>query len=157
MRHGFIKVATATPSIKVADCDYNAQKILSLVREAHAEGVHLLVFPELCITGYTCQDLFFQQALIENAKECAIEVASNVPRNMVVVFGCPVEFRGKLHNCAIVASAGKVLGIVPKINIPNYQEFYEQRWFTPALPNEELIEFGDDQVYMGGKDRKSVV
>ena len=151
MRHGFIKVATATPSIKVADCDYNAQKILSLVREAHAEGVHLLVFPELCITGYTCQDLFFQQALIENAKECAIEVASNVPRNMVVVFGCPVEFRGKLHNCAIVASAGKVLGIVPKINIPNYQEFYEQRWFTPALPNEELIEFGDDQVYMGGK------
>jgi len=151
MRHGFIKVAAATPSIRVADCNYNADKILSLVNEAHEEGVHLLVLPELCITGYTCGDLFFQQALIENARDCAVKVASNVPRNMVVVFGSPVELRGKLHNCAIVASAGKVLGIVPKINIPNYQEFYEQRWFTPALPNEEVIEFGDDEVYMGGK------
>lgn len=151
MRHGFIKVAAATPSIRVADCAYNAQKILSLVKKAHEEGVHLLVLPELCITGYTCGDLFFQQALIEEAKECAVKVASNIPRNMVVVFGAPVEFRGKLHNCAIVASGGKVLGIVPKINIPNYQEFYEQRWFTPALPNEELVEFGDDKVYMSGK------
>lgn len=151
MRHGFIKVAAATPSIKVADCAYNADRILSLVKEAHEEGVHLLVLPELCITGYTCGDLFFQQALIESARECAIKVASRVPRNMVVVFGAPVELRGKLHNCAIVACAGKVLGIVPKINIPNYQEFYEQRWFTPALPNEELVEFGDDEVFMGGK------
>lgn len=151
MRHGFIKVAAATPSIKVADCAYNADRILSLVKEAHEEGVHLLVLPELCITGYTCGDLFFQQALIESARECAIKVASRVPRNMVVVFGAPVELRGKLHNCAIVACAGKVLGIVPKINIPNYHEFYEQRWFTPALPNEELVEFGDDVVYMGGK------
>lgn len=151
MRHGFIKVAAATPSIKVADCVYNADRILSLVKEAHEEGVHLLVLPELCITGYTCGDLFFQQALIESARECAIKVASRVPRNMVVVFGAPVELRGKLHNCAIVACAGKVLGIVPKINIPNYQEFYEQRWFTPALPNEESVEFGDDVVYMGGK------
>lgn len=151
MRHGFIKVAAATPSIKVADCAYNADRILSLVKEAHEEGVHLLVLPELCITGYTCGDLFFQQALIESARECAIKVASRVPRNMVVVFGAPVELRGKLHNCAIVACAGKVLGIVPKINIPNYQEFYEQRWFTPALPNEESVEFGDDKVYMGGK------
>ncbi len=151
MRHGFIKVAAATPSIKVADCAYNADRILSLVKEAHEEGVHLLVLPELCITGYTCGDLFFQQALIESARDCAIKVASKVPRNMVVVFGSPVELRGKLHNCAIVASSGKVLGIVPKINIPNYQEFYEQRWFTPALPNEELVEFGDDRVYMGGK------
>ena len=151
MRHGFIKVAAATPSIKVADCAYNADRILSLVKEAHEEGVHLLVLPELCITGYTCGDLFFQQALIESARECAIKVASRVPRNMVVVFGAPVELRGKLHNCAIVACAGKVLGIVPKINIPNYQEFYEQRWFTPALPNEESVEFGDDVVYMGGK------
>ena len=94
MRHGFIKVAAATPSIKVADCAYNADRILSLVKEAHEEGVHLLVLPELCITGYTCGDLFFQQALIESARECAIKVASRVPRNMVVVFGAPVELRG---------------------------------------------------------------
>ena len=151
MTHGFIKVATATPSIKVADCRHNADKILSLVRRAHEEGVHLLVLPELCITGYTCQDLFLQQALLESAQENAIKVASKVPRNMVVVFGAPVELRGKLHNCAIVASAGKVLGIVPKINIPNYLEYYEQRWFSPALPNEEIVEFGDQSVVMGGK------
>ena len=151
MTHGFIKVATATPSIKVADCRHNADKILSLVRRAHEEGVHLLVLPELCITGYTCQDLFLQQALLESAQENAIKVASKVPRNMVVVFGAPVELRGKLHNCAIVASAGKVLGIVPKINIPNYLEYYEQRWFSPALPNEEIVELGDQSVVMGGK------
>lgn len=151
MRHGFIKVAAATPAIRVADCNYNADKILDLVKDAHEEGVHLLVLPELCVTGYTCQDLFFQQALLESAKDNSLRIASRVPRNMVVVFGAPVELRGKIHNCAIVASAGKVLGIVPKINIPNYQEFYEQRWFTPALPNEELVEFGDQQVYLGGK------
>lgn len=151
MRHGFIKVAAATPSTRVADCQYNSERILDLISKASEEGVHLLVLPELCVTGYTCQDLFFQQTLIDSAKESALNIASRVPKNMVVVFGCPVEFRGKLHNCAIVASAGQVLGIVPKINIPNYQEFYEQRWFTPALPNEELIDFGDNQVYMSGK------
>ncbi|MGP1507538.1 MAG: NAD(+) synthase [Sphaerochaeta sp.] len=151
MRHGFIKTATATPSVRVADCRYNADKILALVRKAHEEGVHLLVLPELCITGYTCQDLFFQQTLLESAMENALRVASKVPRNMVTVFGSPIELRGKLHNCAIVASAGRILGIVPKINIPNYLEFYEERWFTPALPNEELVDFGDQQVIMGRK------
>lgn len=151
MKHGFIKVAAATPSTRVADCQFNTERILDLISKATEEGVHLLVLPELCVTGYTCQDLFFQQTLIDSAKDCAIHIANSVPKNMVVVFGCPVEFRGKLHNCAIVASAGKVLGLVPKINIPNYQEFYEQRWFTPALPNEELIDFGDQKVYMSGK------
>lgn len=151
MRHGFIKTATATPSIRVADCRYNADRILSLISRAHEEGVHLLVLPELCITGYTCQDLFLQQTLLASAQENAVRVACSVPRNMVVVFGAPVEFRGKLHNCAIVASAGKVIGIVPKINIPNYQEYYEQRWFSPALPNEEIIEFGDQTTIMGRK------
>ncbi|MCF0262808.1 MAG: NAD(+) synthase, partial [Sphaerochaetaceae bacterium] len=151
MRHGFIKVATATPSVKVADCTHNADKILNLINKAHEEGVHLLVLPELCVTSYTCQDLFHQQSLLESAQDNAVRIASKVPRNMVVVYGAPIEFRGKIHNCAIVASAGKVLGIVPKINIPNYQEYYEQRWFTPALPNEELIEFGDQKVLMSGK------
>lgn len=151
MRHGFIKVATATPSIKVADCRHNADQILSLVKRAHDMGIHVLVLPELCVTGYTCGDLFFQQALLQSAQESSIRIAENVPRNMVVVFGSPIELRGKIHNCAIVASGGKVLGIVPKINIPNYLEFYEQRYFTPALPNEEYIEFGDQKVYMGGK------
>ena len=151
MTHGFIKTATASPSVKVADCRYNADRILTLVRKAHEEGVHLLVLPELCITGYTCQDLFHQQALIQSAQENAVRVASKVPRNMVVVFGAPVELRGKLHNCAIVATAGRVLGIVPKINIPDYCEYYESRWFSPSLPNAETVEFGDQQVLMGPK------
>ncbi len=98
MRHGFIKTATATPAIKVADCRYNADKILALIRRAHDEGVHLLVLPELCVTGYTCQDLFLQQALLQSAQENAVRIASKVPRNMVVVFGAPVQLRGKIHN-----------------------------------------------------------
>ena len=80
MRHGFIKTATATPAIRVADCKYNADKILDLVMRAHEEGVHLLVLPELCITGYTCQDLFFQQALLESAMENAVRVTSKCQR-----------------------------------------------------------------------------
>lgn len=149
MIHGFIKTAAATPGIRVADCKYNADKIIALIEQAHEEAVHLLVLPELCITGYTCQDLFLQQALLNSAKENAIRVAAKVPKNMVVVYGAPIDFRGKLYNCAIVASAGRVLGIVPKVNIPNYLEYYEQRWFTPAPDGEVLIEFGDQQVVMG--------
>lgn len=151
MRHGFIKVAAATPQVRVADCEYNSTKILALIASAMEEGVHLLVLPELCVTAYTCGDLFLQQTLIESAREWTLRIAAEVPRNMVVVFGAPIEFRGKIHNCAIVASNGKILGVVPKINIPNYQEFYEIRWFAPALPHEEMVDFGDYQVPMGKK------
>lgn len=151
MRHGFIKVAAATPVIKVADCHFNSKNIISLIRDASEEGVHLLVLPELCVTGYTCGDLFFQQNLLDSAREAILNIASNVPKNIVVVFGAPVELRGKIHNCAIVASAGKILGAVPKQNIPNYGEYNELRWFTPALDNEEFVDFGDQQVIMSGK------
>lgn len=151
MKHGFIKVAAATPSIKVADCANNSTNIINLINSAKEEGVHLLVLPELCVTGYTCGDLFFQQNLLDSSRDAVLQIASRVPRNMVVVFGAPVELRGKIHNCAVVASAGKILGLVPKINIPNYGEFGEQRWFTPALPNEESVDFGDQQVIMSGK------
>lgn len=151
MRHGFIKVAAATPSIRVADCRYNTEKIISLIKKAEEESVHLLVLPELCVTGYTCGDLFFQQALIDSAKDSIAEICKEVGNNMVVVFGAPVQLRGKLHNCAIVCSGGKILGAVPKINTPNYQEFSENRHFTPALPNEEIIELGEQKVLMGKK------
>ena len=151
MRHGFIKVAAATPAIKVSDCNYNTSKILNLINMAKKAHVHLLVLPELCVTGYTCGDLFFQQNLIESAEKSVCIIASNVPSNMVVVFGAPIQHKGKLHNCAVVASDGKLLGIIPKINIPNYQEFYEQRWFTPALANEEYIKIGDYSVVMSSK------
>lgn len=151
MRHGFIKVAAVTPEVRVADCEFNGTKIIGLIESAAEEGIHLLVLPELCVTGYTCGDLFFQQALLDNAKDWTLKISAKVPRNMVVVFGAPVEFRGKIHNCAVVASAGKILGLVPKINIPNYLEHYEARWFAPALPHEEYVDYGDFRVPMGRK------
>lgn len=151
MRHGFIKVAAATPVVKVADCQFNSDNIIELIKDASLEGVHLLVLPELCVTAYTCGDLFFQQNLLDSARDCILRISTEVPKNMVVVFGAPVELRGKIHNCAIVASAGKILGVVPKLNIPNYGEFYEQRWFTPGLANEEFLELGDQKVVMSGK------
>ncbi|MDD2231330.1 MAG: NAD(+) synthase [Sphaerochaetaceae bacterium] len=141
MKDGFIKVAAATPSIRVADCVYNTSKILELIKKAQSEDVKLLVLPELCVTGYTCGDLFFQQALIESSREAVGKIVESVPKDLIVIFGCPVEFRGKLFNCACVANDGRILGLVPKVNIPNYQEFYECRWFTPALSQPQKISF----------------
>lgn len=151
MKDGFIKVAAATPSIRVADCVYNTSKIMDLVEKAQKEQVRLLVLPELCVTGYTCADLFFQQALIESARECAGKIVASTPDDMVVIFGCPVEFRGKLFNCACVANGGKILGLVPKVNIPNYQEFYECRWFTPALSQPQKIVFAGYETILFNK------
>ncbi len=138
MRHGFIKVACATPWIKVADCRNNAEQIISLVKKAHEEGVHLLVFPELVLTGATCQDLFRQQVLLDSSREYSVEVSKNVPRNMVVVFGSPLQFGSKVYDCAVVASAGKILGIVPKSSC-------NTRWFS-SLKNDMKAEIGDSIV-----------
>lgn len=151
MKHGFIKVAAATPTVVVADCRHNTDRILDLIDDAVRHSVRLLVLPELCVTGYTCQDLFFQRPLLDSALECCLEIAARTPKNLITVYGAPITFRGKLHNCAVIATDGKIIGIVPKINIPNYQEFYEQRWFTPALPNEETIEIGPYSVPFGSK------
>lgn len=146
MKDGFIKTAAITPLIRVADCVYNTNQIIDAIQRAKTMGVNLLVFPELAVTGYTCGDLFFQQALIQSAKESAEKIAQNVPAGMVVVFGCPVDSRSKLYNCAIVASNASILGIVPKANIPNYQEFYEARWFSSAREKEEFVEFNGQSV-----------
>lgn len=151
MKDGFIKVAAATPAIRVADCVYNTSKILDLIDKAVDEKVKLLVLPELCVTGYTCQDLFFQQALIESSRECAGRIVASVPKDIVVIFGCPVEFRGKLFNCACVATDGRILGLVPKVNIPNYQEFYECRWFTPALSQPQRLVFAGYETILFNK------
>lgn len=151
MKDGFVKVAAATPSIRVADCVYNTNKILALMDEAIAQGVKLLVLPELTVTGYTCEDLFFQQALISSSRECAGKIIAATPKNLVVVFGCPVEFRGKLFNCAVVATDGKILGLVPKVNIPNYQEFYEGRWFASALSQPQKVVFAGYETLLFNK------
>lgn len=133
MFDGFIKVAAATPKIRVADCEYNADAIITLMTEAEACGVNILVFPELCVTGYTCHDLFYQKTLLDGAKAALLRIVkASEGSDMLVTVGCPLVFNNKLYNCAAVLQNGEILGIVPKKHLPNYNEFYEARQFTPA-------------------------
>lgn len=133
MNYGFVKVASAIPSLKVADCSYNIQQIESLIIQAEGKGVEIITFPELCISGYTCQDLFGQQLLLEKCEESLFKLL-DFTRSLQIIslVGMPVVVGGLLMNCAIVVQGGKILGVVPKTYLPNYKEFYEQRWFAPA-------------------------
>lgn len=152
MNHGFVRVAAATPKIKVADCGYNADIIMSRMDELEAAGVEIAVFPELCITGYTCQDLFWQMLLLENAKKQLVRIAKHTEeRNMLVLVGLPFEVGGKLYNAAAVLQRGKILGMVPKTFIPNYSEFYEARHFTSGkdIGYTEVNVSLTDEEYMG--------
>lgn len=138
MLDGFIKVAAATPKIRVADCEYNADAIIALMNEAREKGVNILVFPELCVTGYTCHDLFYQRTLLDGAQAALERIAeASEGSDMLVTVGCPLVFAGKLYNCAVILQNGEALGVVPKKFLPNYNEFYEARQFTPA-PEEGL-------------------
>ena len=135
MKDGFVKVAAGTPKIHVADCRYNAEQIFTLMREADKQGVKVLALPELCLTGYTCGDLFLQETLLRGAEEglrTILEATKNL--DMVTALGLPVrdKWNNKLYNCAAVIQKGEILGLVPKTYLPNYGEFYEQRWFTPS-------------------------
>lgn len=133
MKYGFITVAAAIPSVRVADVSYNLEQHLSLAAKANAQGVELLVFPELSITGYTCQDLFRQQVLLEEAEKAIMRLTEASKQwNTVMVVGAPVPMDGLLFNCAIVIHGGEVQVIIPKTYLPNYAEFYEKRWFASA-------------------------
>lgn len=137
MTDGFVKCAAATPDIHVADCEYNTKNIIALMAAAVEKGVKVLAFPELCVTGYTCEDLFFQSTLIKAAEKSLSDIAAaSVGSDMLVAVGCPLSFFGKLYNCAVVIRNGTVLGVIPKKFLPNYNEFYEQRWFE-AAPSEK--------------------
>ena len=133
MKYGFVKVAAAVPTVKVADVDYNVQQIESLIAQAEGRGVEVIVFPELCITGYTCQDLFKEQLLLDRA-EAGILTLLDFTRKLdiISIVGLPVVINGLLYNCAAVIQGGTLLGIVPKTYLPNYAEFYEKRWFASA-------------------------
>ncbi|WP_298454045.1 NAD(+) synthase [uncultured Prevotella sp.] len=133
MQNGFIKVAAAIPSVKVADCAYNVQQIESLIAMAEGKGIEVIVFPELCITGYTCQDLFKQTLLLEQA-ETAVLMLLDFTRKLDVIsiVGVPVIVGDLLLNCAAVIQKGDLLGLVPKTYLPNYSEFYEKRWFASS-------------------------
>lgn len=133
MIEGFLRVAVATPKIKVADVRFNTEAVLREIAEADRQGTSLLVFPELVLTAYTCADLFHQTILIERAATALDEVAEATRcTQLVVVVGVPYMVDHKLYNCAAVLHAGRILALVPKKNLPNYSEFYERRWFTPG-------------------------
>lgn len=131
MKDGFLKVAAATPRIRVADCAYNTARVIELMGEAAEQGVSLCVFPELVLTGYTCGDLFLQEALLRAAEDGLSRILEHTTRGpMIVAVGLPVQVDNALYNCAAICCRGKLLGLVPKQNIPNYNEFYEVRHFT---------------------------
>ena len=133
MKYGFVKVASAVPAVKVADVEYNVQQIESLIAQAEGRGVEIMVMPELCVTGYTCQDLFKQQALLDRAEQGVMLLLDFTRKlDIITVVGLPVVINGLLYNCAAVIQSGSLLGIVPKTYLPNYGEFYEKRWFASA-------------------------
>ncbi|MFL5243267.1 MAG: NAD(+) synthase [Gemmataceae bacterium] len=132
--HGFLRVAAAVPALRVADCAYNAERILALMARAETQEVGILVFPELSITGYTCGDLFQQIVLQKGALEALSHLAQlgMMVYSGIAVVGLPVALDDQLFNCAAVIQGGRILGLVPKSYLPNYKEFYEARWFSPA-------------------------
>lgn len=134
MNYGFVKVAAAVPRVKVADCKFNSERLEGLITIAEGKGVQILTFPEMCITGYTCGDLFAQQLLLEQAEMALIQILNSTRQlDIISILGMPVVVSSTVINAAVVIQKGKILGVVPKTYLPNYKEFYEQRWFTSAL------------------------
>ncbi len=133
MKYGLIKVAAAVPTVKVADVEYNIQQIESLIAQAEGQGVEIIVFPELCLTGYTCQDLFKEQLLVDKAEEGLLVLLDFTRKlDVISIVGLPVQIGSLLYNCAAVIQSGTLLGVVAKTYLPNYGEFYEKRWFASA-------------------------
>lgn len=150
MKDGFITVATATPQVAVADCEANAQAILACINEMAAAHAKVMVLPELCITGYTCSDLFWQTKLLDEA-EAALSVIAEESRQVdaLITVGMPLRVAGKLLNVAAILCRGKVLGFVPKVNLPAYNEFYETRHFTSGSADMGMVQFGGEEIPVG--------
>ncbi|MPW26586.1 NAD(+) synthase [Alkalibaculum sp. M08DMB] len=149
---GFVRVATVTPIIKVADCEYNKMQIIKTIEEVVESEVEIVVYPELCISGYTCGDLFFQDALLIEVEKSVKEICEYlVPYDMLVVIGAPIRLRGQVYNCAISINKGKIIGIVPKRYLPNANEFYEKRWFASGfnLNGNQIISYCGQEVLFG--------
>lgn len=151
MKHGYVKVAAATPKIVVADPKENAKRILAKIKEAEREGAKLIVFPELCISGYTCGDLFWQESVLEESQKQLLWLTKETEQvDAMIWLGLPLMVQGKLYNVAAAICKGKLLGLVPKRHIPNYNEFYEARYFTPGMQIPEKLTFADGvDVWMG--------
>lgn len=147
MKNGFLKVAALTPKVRVADPKYNKERICELIDAAVKEGAKIMVFPELCITGYSCSDLFYQELLLREARTALIEIAAYSENVDGIIFvGLPLEYNAKLYNVAAAISGGQILGLVPKIHIPNYNEFYELRHFTKGMTDPVPVRLDDDHI-----------
>ena len=150
MKNGYIKTAAATPYITVADCNANGNEIIRLIHEMEKEHVKVMTFPELCITGYTCQDLFLQRRLLDSAWETLLKITKETADVDALVFvGVPFRNHGKLYNVAAVLNRGEIIGLVPKTYLPNYGEFYEQRHFASGLGCLEYVDIEGKRVPFG--------
>ena len=150
MKDGFLRTAAATPKIRVADPRYNAKQIIELMEQGESRGVRVMAFPELCLTGYTCSDLFLQTALLAAAKEELKKIAQASKKlHMIAFIGLPWEHEGKLYNVAAAVSGGRILGLVPKKNLPNYSEFYEMRHFSPGNERALWIRMEGEKIPFG--------
>ena len=151
-----MKVAAAVPKVRVADCDFNASEIIRCVNEAVSMEVQVIVFPELCITGYSCGDLFFQETLLHGAVQSLRQIAdATLLQDIIVIVGMPLAVESLLLNTAVVLQRGRMLGVVSKSYLPNYREFQEKRWFVSAcccdvketILHQQLVPLGNDLVF----------
>lgn len=164
MKYGYVKVAAVTPKIEVANCEYNAEQVIKLIDQAAKEKVKVLVFPELCLTGYTCADLLLDDALIKSAEEKLIKIAEYTKgMDMLIALGLPFVRISNLYNVVAIIQDGKILGLVPKKHIPNHSDMNESRYFNSGNDKPVLVNVGDFQVPMGTnlllrcKSRKELV
>ena len=150
MKNGFVKVAAATPDIRVADVEFNTQNIINAMEEAQKNGAKILVFPELCVTGYTCSDLFDHSVLLKASRKALLEIAENTnDKDMLVFVGAPLEVNGKLYNVAAAMNQGEIIGFTTKTFLPNYGEFYEMLQFTPGPQTVREITFEGKKIPFG--------
>lgn len=155
--YGYIRVAAASPRVYLADTERNKAEIIRIAEEAAKNEASVVVFPELCVTGYTCADLFSQRRLLEAAEKAVEDIAgAGLPSGLLIAMGAPVRHAGRLYNCAILIKGGKILGIVPKIYLPNHAEFYEARWFETGASIDKEIVYADQTTRLSTKQLFSV-
>lgn len=147
IENGFIRVAAGVPRVEVADCKANAVAIASLATELNAKGTHVAVFPEMCVTGYTCGDLFHSHTLLTAADNAIATIAqASTEWKMTIVIGAPIAYNGTLYNCAIAINNGRILAAIPKIYVPNYNEFYEKRWWASGRDVDAVVTIAGQEV-----------
>ena len=158
MKHGFIKTAAVTPDIRVADVAYNTESIIKNIDEAKEAGARIIVFPELCITGYTCGDLFTQEILLTDARKALHRIAAHTKEMDALVFvGVPLAIEGELYNVAAALHRGEILGLITKTFLPNYGEFYEMRQFRQGPEQARFLMFDGQWLPFGPSSREDAL